>query len=220
MGEYSGAIHDATDGEGYLARAVLDRTTLDSIRESNLAFLALVAARHSGEPPAGAYGLGRAAVRQIALLDAAARDSAARCPYTLFNVRFEDEAFWQAVAREPRRPGAASSGEEATFARTAVFLAWHLVQHSGLTASVVLGMTAGVQAAWRRLPLAALDHAASVALPYLSARWGNHPSYWPRLLKAVPADRARADAVRLLGLQLLAVEGIRLDPPAARPARG
>jgi len=99
-----------------------------------------------------------------------------------------------------------------------VFLAWHLAQSSELTAAVVLGMTAAVQQAWRGLPLSALDRAATAALPHLAARWGGHPRFWPKLLEAAaPVDRARADSVRLLGLQLLAAEGIGAE---ARPAEG
>lgn len=218
MLETSGGIHDAADGGGYLAHAVLDDSALDSIRETNLGFLGLAARRHAAHPGAGAFGLTAAATTAIAALDAVGRRAAASCPYTLFNLRFEDAAFWRDVALDPGLAGSGSLGEEATFARTAVFLAWHLAQNAGLTAALVLGMTAPVQQAWRALPLSALDRAATVALPHLSARWGDHGRFWPKLLEAAaPVDRARAESVRLLGLQLLAAEGICSgQAPAAR----
>jgi hypothetical protein len=209
MIESSGGIHDAADGGGYLAHAVLDRSALDSLRETNTGFLALVAARHAARPGVGALGLTAAATAAVATLDAGGRRAAAGCPYTLFNLRFEDGAFWSGVARNPGLAGPGSLSDEATFARTAVFLAWHLAQSSELTAALVLGMTIPVQRAWRRLPLSALDRAASDALPHLAARWGDHPRFWRQLRNAAaPLDPGRADSVRLLGLQLLAAEGI------------
>jgi hypothetical protein len=226
MVDGSGEIHDAADGAGYRAHAVLDASATTSLRETNLLFLALVARHHAARPAATIFGLPPAAAAEIAALDAIGRRDAASCPYTLYNLRFEDAAFWHGVAADPALAGSASLGDAATFARTAVFLAWHLAQNAGLTAALVLGMTGAGQQAWRRLPLSALDRAASVALPHLVARWGDHPRFWPKLLAApAPADRARADAVRLLGLQLLAAEGIGAEPPCAaalpakRPAR-
>ncbi len=221
MFENAGGINDA-DGGGYLSHAVLDDSTRTSIRETNAAFLMLVAHRHAAWPGGGAFGLDAGSVARIAALDPAGRRASADCPYTLFNLRFEDAEFWEAIARDPGARGTAGVTGEAAFARTAVFLAWHLAQHSDLAAALVLGMTASVQMAWRRLPLSALDGAASAVLPQLAARWGDHPRFWPKLLEAVaPVDRARADAVRLLGLQLLAAQGIRSQEVrvGARPPR-
>ncbi len=206
-------IHDAADGSGYLAHAVLDANALDSIREANTGFLALIAERHAARPGVGVFGLTAAAAADIASLDAVGRRAAAGCPYTLFNLRFDDGAFWSAVARDPGVAGSGSLSDEATFARTAVFLAWHLARSSDLTAALVLGMTSQAHRAWRTLPLSALDRAATAALPHLAARWGDHPLFWPKLLDAAaPADRRRAATVRMLGLQLLAAEGIGAGP--------
>jgi hypothetical protein len=221
MIDHFGEIHDAAEGGGYLAQAVLDESALDSIREANGGFLALVAQRQATRPQA-AFGLSEAAAAGIAALDAVGRRGAASCPYTLFNLRFSDAAFWRGIARGPRLAGSGGLTDEATFARTAVFLAWHLARNSELTAALVLGMTAPVQQAWRALPLSALDRAATVALPQLAARWGDHPWFWPKLIRsAASVDRAQADSVRLLGLQLLAAEGIRAELPGveARPAQ-
>jgi len=215
MIESTGEVQDAGEG-GYRAHAVLDANALASIREANAGFLALVADGHAARPGAGVLGLTAGATAAIAALDAGGRRAAAACPYTLFNLRFEDGAFWAGVASDPALAAVGGRGDAATFARTAVFLAWHLARGSQLTAALVLGMTIPVRRAFRRLPLPALDHAASVALPELAARWGGHPGFWPKLLEAAaPADRGRADSVRLLGLQLLAAEGI-----GAAAARG
>jgi hypothetical protein len=96
-----------------------------------------------------------------------------------------------------------------------VFLGWHLAQNNELTAALALGMTPTAREAWRGLPLSALDRAAMAALPRLEARWGTHARFWPRLLDAASEPSgARLEAVRLLGLQLLAAGGM---PASAAP---
>jgi len=217
MLERLSAIQDADVRGGYHAHAVLEPGALEAIRETNLGFLALVSARHRAEPQARAFGLRPATAEALAALDARALRAAASCPYTLFNLGFDDAPFWQGVIAA-HAAGNGSLADEATFARTAVFLAWHLAQSSALTAALVLGMTPPVQQAWRMLPLSALDHAATRSLPRLSARWGDHALFWPKLLEAAaPVDRTRAASVRLLGLQLLAADGIRAERPEGAP---
>ena len=217
MLERLSTIQDADVRGGYHAHAVLEPGALEAIRETNVGFLALVAARHRALPGASAFGVRPATAEAIAALDARARRAAASCPYTLFDLAFHDAAFWHGVLAA-RSAGDGSLADEATFARTAVFLAWHLAQSSELTAALVLGMTPPVQQAWRALPLSALDHAATLALPRLAARWGEHVLFWPKLLEAAaPIDRTRAASVRLLGLQLLAADGIRAERPPGTP---
>jgi len=209
-------IHDGPDGGAYLAEAVLDPGTLESIREANLAFLELVAGQIRRRPGSPAYGLGPRTAGALARLDALGLRAAASCPYTLFDLRFDDAAFWAGVARAARAPGPGLLGDEATFSRTAVFLAWHLARSSELKAALVLGMSAPAHRSWLELPLAVLDHAGSLALPALGARWGGHPRFWPRLLEAVsPVDAVRAGSVRQLGLQLLAADAIAQRAPDA-----
>ena len=222
MIDSTGGIQDEANGGGYLARAVLDASALDSIREINAEFLTLLAQQHAAAPGTAPFGLRTDAVAGVAALDARGLRAAAGCPYTLFNLRFEDAGFWAGLASGNGRGAAADAGAAAAFARTAVFLAWHLALNSELTAALAFGMTGPVQQAWRRLRLSALDRAATEALPHLRARWGGHPSFWPKLVEAAaPPDRARASAVRLLGLQLLAADGIRADAAVAeaRPGR-
>jgi hypothetical protein len=205
----SSGIHDRGDGGVYLAHAVLDEDVLAAVREANLAFLALVAERHAREPRSRAVGLAPAAAARIAALDGDARRAAAGSPYTLFNLRFEEPPLVHGPA-----PGRGAAGE-AALARTGVFLAWHLAQSSPLAAALALGMALPVAHAWRVLPLSALDGVAAAALPFLAARWADHPVFWTKLLDAAEVlDRDRAAAVRLLGLQLLAADGIRAAPGA------
>ena len=203
-------VQDTLPEGTYAARAVLDAGTLDTIREANAAYLGLVAGRHACAPGAPAFGLPGALVARVAALDATARDRAARCRYTLFNMRFEDAQFWRGVARDGPRAASAGASDDAPFVRTALFFAWHLVQRGDLAAALALGMTPAVELAWLTLPLSTLERAATAALPQLVARWGGHPHFWPRLLDAATRGlEERAAQVRLLGMQLLASDGYR-----------
>lgn len=239
-GAGAAAAAGAVEGAGaYAQRAAIDDATFETIRQANAAFLALVARRAVTDGGAAALGLPATIASRIGAQDATTRRFAAECPYTLFNVRFEDAAFWRSVAagsadaagdgRGPRA-GAADApprahapwvGDEPRFVLTAVFLAWHLARHGDLSSALVLGMTPAVREVWRGLPLQALDAVVAASLPQLRARWGAHPRFWPQLLAA--ADRPgvdHAERVRLLGLQLLATDGCRtsLSRRPRRPA--
>lgn len=113
--------------DSYAPRSFVDEGALETIHQANATFLALVARRASaragapkgaasGAPdgasnaaPNGAssgaadatpFGVAAEFARRIAALDARARRVAAECPYTLFNLRFEDDAFWREVAHD------------------------------------------------------------------------------------------------------------------------
>ena len=187
----------------YAARAVLDEGALAAIRESNRSFLTLAAGAQSES-----LGIDSVTAARIRALDDAGLAAVADCPYTLFNLRFEDADFWRGFGFEAAQPWQSVATERVSFVRMAVFLAWHLARSNELAASLVLGMTPAVQRAWRAIPLSALERAAPGVLVHLQARWGSHPTFWGKLLDtAAPAARERADAVRLLGLQLLAADG-------------
>jgi hypothetical protein len=214
------------DGAGtYAQRAAIDEATFETIRQANGAFLALVARRAASDGGADALGMPREVASRIEAQDATTRRFAAECPYTLFNVRFEDAAFWRGVAggaaRAEARGEPCAGGDEPRFVLTAVFLAWHLARHGDLCSALVLGMTPAVRDVWRGLPLQVLDAVAAAALPHLRARWGAHPRFWPQLLDAAERPGVdHAERVRLLGLQLLATDGCRTSLPrrARRPA--
>lgn len=208
--------------EPYGSRAVLDAGTLETIRESNQGFLTLLVRRHAAEPTLAVFGLNVASAAAVAALNEHGRRAVAACPYTLFNLRFDDAGFWRRVAVDCRDPGPDSLADEAAFARTTLFLAWHLTRYNDPAAAIALGMTPAVQRVWRRLPLPALACATSAALPQLAARWGAQPLFWARLLQVTAAAGSpgrHADA-RLLGLQLLAAEGLGLAPAARGSGSG
>jgi len=209
-------VHQVPDGP-YAARAVLDRSSLASIGEANALFVNLVADRHATRPGSSAFGLTADTAARICALNAPARVAVAQCPYTLFDVRFKDAMFWRRLASDAGCHTLDCAADDACFARAAVFLAWHLARSKGLAAALVLGMTPEVTCAWRGIPLSAIDQVALAALPHVEARWGRHAIFWPQLIDtALPAARDRVEAIRLLGLQLLAADGLRLRVP--RPA--
>lgn len=214
-------VHDApgqaepATGGAYAPRGGVDDGTFEVIRQANGAFLALVARRCAGHRTASALGVHAAVAERIAAQDATTRRLASECPYTLFNLRFEDAAFWRRLPAVDRIE--APSDEDSRFVLTAVFLAWHLARCGDLSAPLALGMAPAVHEVWRNLPLHGLEAAAAVSLPHLQARWGGHPRFWPLLLDAAEHPGVdHAERVRLLGLQLLATDGCRTTLPRRR----
>jgi len=203
--EIQGSVRDGLDAP-YGATAVLERATLAAIAQANEAFLVLIGCG-AGEPGASSLGLDAAIAARVRELAPAERARAAACPYTLFNLRFEDAGFWRAQLAAADAPPAAPAAR-LEFARTAVFLAWHLAHSHGLAAALVLGMSADVQRAWRALPLSVLEGASQRVQRHLTARFGSYPSFWQRLLGGEgSAAPAAAESARLHGLQLLAGGG-------------
>jgi hypothetical protein len=182
------------------------------LRELNRGFLELL-----GDEP----GIAGPAPWLDALADLApdARELIADCPVTLFNLRFEQTAFWA----EPEPPIVAEAdvtpyliGAPRSFVGTALFFAWHVVQCSELAARLLLAMPSATYRAFRLLPLAQLDRYAQACPGLLLPRWIDHPCFWPDLLAAAArGDQVALDAALLSGIQLVFKE----VEPAALPAR-
>lgn len=188
--------------------ALLDDGTLQSIYEMNEAFLALVAHRYQQSPEDPPFGLRASLAIQLGQLDGVAIRAVATCPYTLFDMAFDDISPWRQTATASLTPLLSES--ERGFARMVAFFAWHLTRRDLMTAALALGMTPATHRAWRGLPLSAVDSSADRAAPRLMARWGYHQTFWHGLL--APSLHAPASSVpdtHLLGLQLLAADGLR-----------
>ena len=216
------SVRDSGAESAYRVHALLDSQTLRTLEDANEAFLLLLARQVAREGRALTLGLPGEVLLRVVALPPASRPLAARCPYALFNLQFENSAFWSEAARAAPVPVAAGSADALAFAHTAVFMAWHLAQGDELAAALVLGMTPAVRAAWRALPLSAVTPAAAAAWPGLRARWAEHRLFWPALVAAATARDAQAmEQVRRLGLQLLAADGLReqLAPPRTRAAQ-
>jgi hypothetical protein len=214
-----GQVRDGVPDAAYASRTLLDEHSLATVHSANLAFLGLVVEAGRAATSGGVYALPTRTTLRLMSLTVSELAAIARCTYSLYTLKFADADFWRSVVAEVvAQPagalGVASPhpppGSAPAFTRTAVFLAWHLARGSDLTAALVLGMTPGVQEAWRGLPLSGIERAAAAAVPFLEARWGEHSRFWPGLLEvAEDGDEEAAERVRLLGLQLLATDGLR-----------
>jgi hypothetical protein len=208
-----------------------------ALAEANRGFLERVTARSAAAAggvglPGRVFGLAPEHAARMLRLLTPEREALAAAPFALFDLRFGDAVFWGQVLT-PVAGGVADlrSTPVVTVApgrwvRASVVLAWHLAQRGGLAAALTLGMTPAVQALWSGMPLALLEPAAAAAEGVVLARWGAHPKFWGRMLAAVERrDSAGLRAVRHLGWQLLATDGLRStlvrrrllrEPPGAR----
>ena len=189
--------------------ALLDDSTLRSIHEMNETFLCLVAERTIECPKEPPFGLRASLASHLGLLDAEAVKTIAACPYTLFDMAFDDIGPWRRGALAfPASP--ALSDAVRAFARMVAFFVWHLTRGDLLTAALALGMSPSTHRAWRALPLSAVDSGANWAAPRLAARWGYHRFFWNGLLAhSLQSPPPPAPGTHLLGLQLLAADGLR-----------
>jgi len=219
------SVRDSDAAGAYRVHALLELTTLRALEDANQAFLSLLSGQARRAPGGAAFGLEGELLERVAALTGGPRALAARCPYALFDLQFDNGAFWAEAAQGAPVPVAAGGSEALAFAHTAAFMAWHLAQGDELAAALVLGMTPAVRATWRALPLSAVTPAAAAAWPVLRARWAQHRLFWPALIAAAATrDAPASDQVRRLGLQLLAADGLRgqLAPQrlrSAQPAR-
>jgi hypothetical protein len=138
----------------------------------------------------------------------AQRASVASCPYALFDMRFEDEAYWQSRLTQTAQFRVADGSADVDvvdFARVALFYAWHVSCTGSLAAQLLLGMSAATVESFRRLGVNSLPGLAATEAANLCARWRNCAAYWNALFDAAARADARAlRRVQLYGLQLAA----------------
>jgi hypothetical protein len=171
--------------------------SLRSLRDLNHRFLDLAAIR--GEWP-GAL---------VASLTATQREAVAFCPYSLFDLRFQDEDHWQRRLHHSPQWRVADEAvvDDATarFVRLALFYAWHLASSEILAAQLLLGMAANTAHAFARITVNQLPDLVASEASHLSARWSGCAAYWNSLLAAAScAQPKRLRRVQLHGLQLSA----------------
>jgi len=188
----------------------LSAETLGSLRDLNHRFLDLTAARKGLWAASGATASLRLAA-QLAPLSAAQRSAAAGCPYALFDLRFEDHAYWQLRLENTAAWSVAEQSmaddDTVTFVRLALFYAWHIASSAGMAAQLLLGMHGATAIAFRRVTLDRLPALVSTESVHLSARWSDCTAYWSALTAAASrADPAALRRVQLYGLQLSAAE--------------
>ena len=153
----------------------------------------------------------------VARLSPVQRAAAADCPYALFDLRFDDPAYWRGrllsgaglrIADEARY-----CEDSVDFVRLALFYTWHLASCAALTAHLLLGMRAETVEAFRGVGVDALSPLARTETANLAARWSSCNSYWTALIGAAArADGAALRRVQLRGLQLAAAAQLPSEP--------
>jgi len=175
---------------------------LESVRGLNHRFLDLVALRSNDWDSSRRVGLPTGISEQLAPLTTAQKNAAANCPYVLFDLRFDDAAWWSARLLEGGRwqVADAPSVDENT-----LFFAWHVASTGRLAPRLLLGMGEVTAAAFRNLTVDRVPALAVTVAGALTARWSTCPNFWIAL--AAAASRTNGHALRriqLYGLQLAA----------------
>ncbi len=190
----------------------LSEPLAETIRAANDAYIGALLGEHA--LPSGTQTLPPSLLQALGSLNRAQRRRICALPFTLFSLRFADASFWRDLIEQPadavRRSGAAES-----FCRTAVFLAWHLVQAGPTSAGMALGMSGEVVALYQWLPLSDLDRLATLAQSAIAPRWPAHSGFWRRLIDAARCSSS-IDSARYFGLHLLAGECLPPEQPRLR----
>ncbi|MDP9011747.1 MAG: hypothetical protein M3O41_03635 [Pseudomonadota bacterium] len=181
---------------------------LESVRELNLRFLDIVAIQ-ARDWSAWRPNSPVAVSAQVAPLSAAQKAAAANCPYALFDLRFEDDCYWQERLRTTDHWGVADASpvdpKTLDFVRLALFFAWHVASTSKFAGQLLLGMHELTVAAFRGITIDRLPPLAVGEAINLTARWNGCSPYWRALTGAASRpNSAKLRRIQLYGLQLTA----------------
>jgi hypothetical protein len=187
-----------------------------SLVELNLRFLTLAATRE-GRHESAVAGLSREFGGVIAALTPAQRTAAARCPYALFDLRFQDEGFWRSRLADSDAWRVAvescNDPEISEFVRLALFYGWHLAGTAKLSAKLVLGMHERTAGAFGEITVDRLPGLAVTGAVHLARRWAHCTAFWHALLAAAALDDAPLlHRVQLYGIQLAAAAQLPCRP--------
>jgi hypothetical protein len=144
-------------------------------------------------------------------LDESALRSAAKCPFLLIDMRFENENWWREVGDGANSPDAKNSDPSVFPAETArelsaetLTLAWHTARLDQRIASQALGLAPGVVGIIASLGPREVQRIAARHSHQLRPRWESNPPFWEQLLRtAVGGNAASLSEFHLHGLQLL-----------------
>ncbi|MGD0489936.1 MAG: hypothetical protein ABSC32_00195 [Steroidobacteraceae bacterium] len=181
---------------------------LAPLHDLNLRFLDLLGTHAADWRTCAALGLPEDASQRLAPMTASQRAAAAHCPYALFDLRFCDEAHWNARLRGTAQWRVQDEGPDedtANFVRLALFYAWHVATTTRYAAQLLLGMSERTAVAFRGATLNFLPTLVASETANLSARFLNCGAYWSALVNAaVRRDEHQLRKVQLFGLQLVA----------------
>jgi hypothetical protein len=134
-------------------------------------------------------------------LDEAALRRAAKCPFLLAGMRFQDEKWWREVEERVSSPEAKSPDLgifPAEFARDlsaeTLTLAWHTARSDPRIASQALGLAPGVVGIIASLGPREVQRIAARHSHQLRPRWENNPAFWEQrgVLVRIPSPRSTA----------------------------
>lgn len=193
--------------ENWTHQSHVSAEQLASVRGLNCRFLDLACAGLLAPGPA----------TRVGGLSPAQRAAAADCPYALYDLRFEDDAYWRARLQAPPNWRIADEptvcAATLDFSRLALFYTWHLASSAGLAAHLLLGVRGSTAEAFRCLSVDALPALALTESVNLSARWSGCSTYWTALIRAAARpDPAALRRVQLSGLQLAAASQLPSEP--------
>jgi hypothetical protein len=190
----------------------LSSEQLNSVRGLNQRFLDLAGGGadqwDASRLPGGNLMLAAGLAQQLAPLSRTQRAAVASCPYALFDLRFEDQTYWESrLAQTPplRVADESLDAEVVDFVRLALFYAWHVSCTASLAAQFLLGMSPATVESFRGVGVNSLPGLAASEAANLSARWRDCAAYWSALIAAAArADPPALRRVQLYGLQLAA----------------
>jgi hypothetical protein len=144
-------------------------------------------------------------------LDESARRRAARCPFLLIDMKFQNEKWWREVGDGATSSDGKTSGRSIFSPEPArelsaetLTLAWHTARSDPRTASQALGLAPGVVGIIASLGPREVQRIAARHSHQLRPRWESKPAFWEQLLRtAVGGNAASLSEFHLHGLQLL-----------------
>jgi hypothetical protein len=193
----------------WAGESLLRAETLESLHDLNHRFLDLAGAWPAGWSASDTGALAPELAGRVAQLSPEQRAAAANCPYALFDLRFQDGAYWRLRLQNADRwrvsDAPVADADTGNFVRLALFYAWHVAASATLAPQLLLGMNNETVAAFRRITLSGLPELVATEAVNLTARWSNCGAYWSALTGAASrADGAELRRVQLYGLQLAA----------------
>jgi hypothetical protein len=143
--------------------------------------------------------------------DEAARRRAARCPFLLVEMHFNDLPWWENAKRDGMHASTSAlplsvktAGLGRALASDALMLAWLTARSDQRTATLLLGLHPRVAAIVSSLNSGEVRRIASRFGQQLRPRWEDRPEIWQGLLEAARSEDEEAlTAVHLYGIQLL-----------------
>lgn len=160
-----------------------------------------------------------------ATLDEAARRRAAKCPFSLLELQFDNVKWWRELKSASSTP-AQSGAPRASFPKEAarelcveaLTLAWHTARSDSRTAALVLGVSPAVAGIIASLGPRDVQRIALRQSHELRPRWDNNPGFWQELLlTAIAGNEASLSEFHLHGLQLLGADLLGASSSSERP---